>query len=227
MSDDDFRRNLAAMDFEDTVYVTGSDGKTYIVVKRELGGTDRFYVYDLETGTENGARQTLTLEQLVAAYEPAPETPDVPEELPTEEVAEEPTTPEAGGGGGDETAAEPEQEAECATEAPVPIMESYDFGNQTVVKVDTVKLSTFGNTLVEKSAALTPKIEAVGTASQSITNGWQDSSTATFTTKFGSFVEGANKLPAEILAYGNYLSNLASEYESIQEDALTALGGGN
>lgn len=146
---------------------------------------------------------------------------------PISEPSDSEPAEEAGGGGGDETAAEPEQEAECATEAPVPIVESYDFGNQTVVKVDTVKLSTFGNTLVEKSAALTPKIEAVGTASQSITNGWQDSSTATFTTKFGSFVEGANKLPAEILAYGNYLTNLASEYESIQEDALTALGGGN
>ena len=146
---------------------------------------------------------------------------------PISEPSDSEPAEEAGGGGGDETAAEPEQEAECATEAPVPIVESYDFGNQTVVKVDTVKLSTFGNTLVEKSAALTPKIEAVGTASQSITNGWQDSSTATFTTKVGSFVEGANKLPAEILAYGNYLTNLASEYESIQEDALTALGGGN
>ena len=94
----------------------------------------------------------------------------------------------------------------------------------TNIKVDTVKLNTFGQSLVDKAGLLPDKITAVGTASGSITNGWKDSSTPTFTTKFGSFVEGANKLPAEILSFGNYLTNLATEYERIQADALAAMG---
>lgn len=92
------------------------------------------------------------------------------------------------------------------------------------VKVDTDKLSTFGKSLTDKATNLPNKISAVGTASKSITNGWKDSSTSSFTTKFDSFVEGANKLPTEILAFGNYLTNLATEYENIQKDALAAMG---
>ena len=94
----------------------------------------------------------------------------------------------------------------------------------TKVKVDTVKLSTFGKSLVDKGTSLPSKISAVGTASKSITKGWKDSSTSSFTTKFDDFVEGVNKLPTEIVSYGNYLTNLASEYENIQRDALAAIG---
>ena len=97
----------------------------------------------------------------------------------------------------------------------------------TNIKVDTEKLNTFGQSLVDKAGLLPDKITAVGTASGSITNGWKDSSTSSFTTKFDSFVEGTNKLPAEILSFGNYLTGLATEYENIQTDALTMMGKAN
>ena len=94
----------------------------------------------------------------------------------------------------------------------------------TLIKVDTVKLKSFGQSVIDKAESLPNKISAVGTASGAISNGWSDSSTPAFTSKFNDFVEGANKLPNEIKSFGTYLTGLATEYDNIQADALAALG---
>ena len=94
----------------------------------------------------------------------------------------------------------------------------------TVIKVDTTKLRNFGQTLIDKAGLLPDKITVVGTASGSITNGWKDANTPTFTSKFNSFVEGTSKLPAEISSFGTYLTSLATEYEAIQADTLAMMG---
>lgn len=99
-------------------------------------------------------------------------------------------------------------------------------GSTNGVKVDTEELSSLGTYLTGAKESLETLMDALNTAMGGIASGWGDSDGQELVTRFGDFITEAKKIGDEINSLGTFATGEAGKYDTILQEALRLMGGG-
>lgn len=99
-------------------------------------------------------------------------------------------------------------------------------GSTNGVKVDTEELLTLGTYLSGAKESVELLMDALDTAMGGIKSSWGDTDGETFVTSFSTFITEAKKIGDEINSLGTFASGEAGKYDTILQEALRLMGGG-